>query len=79
MNVDEQRVAIYAPGMGMGAPIAAAHLEELIAFGCRKFIRCDGCGVLAAEIGCGDIRSLPRQSVTKALPIITCRRAGRSQ
>jgi uridine phosphorylase len=39
----------------MGAPIAAAHLEELIAFGCRKFIRCDGCGVLAAEIACGDI------------------------
>ncbi len=40
----EQRVAFFHPGVG-GA-IAANLLEEVIAFGCRKFIVCGGCGVL---------------------------------
>jgi uridine phosphorylase len=39
----------------VGAPLAAAHLEELIARGGRKFIVCGGAGVLDESIGSGDI------------------------
>lgn len=39
-----QRLAFFHPGAG--APLSAALLEEVIAFGCRKFIVCGGCGVL---------------------------------
>src|SRR5258708_40046576 len=35
-----QRLAVVHPGIG--APMAAAILEEAIAFGCRKFIACGG-------------------------------------
>ncbi len=38
------RLAFFHPGVG--APLAAGLLEEAIAFGCRKFIVCGGCGVL---------------------------------
>ena len=31
---------------GIGAPMAAAVFEELIAYGCRKFIACGSCAVL---------------------------------
>ncbi len=40
---------------GVGAPIAAAQIEELTAFGCRKFIACGGCGVLQKEIAVGHL------------------------
>lgn len=38
---------------GVGAPLAAGMLEELIARGCRKFIACGGAGSLTAgaEVG----------------------------
>jgi uridine phosphorylase len=39
------RLAFFHPGVG-GA-IAGNLLEEVIAFGCRRFIVCGGCGVLA--------------------------------
>ncbi|HEX2962952.1 MAG TPA: nucleoside phosphorylase [Ignavibacteriales bacterium] len=39
----------------VGAPFAAAALEEVIALGCRKFIACGGAGVLDSEIHCGKI------------------------
>lgn len=39
-----QRLAFYHPGVG--ASLAASILEEVIAFGCRKFVACGGCGVL---------------------------------
>ena len=39
-----QRLAFFHPGVG--APIAAGLLEDMIALGCRKFIVCGGCGVL---------------------------------
>ena len=35
--------------------IAAATLEEAIGFGCRKFIACGGCGVLAPDIAVGQL------------------------
>jgi uridine phosphorylase len=46
-------LAFFHPGVG--APLAAALLEEVIARGCRKFIACGGAGVLAGEIAVGHI------------------------
>ncbi len=40
---------------GVGAPLSAGFLEELIAFGCRKFIACGGAGVLKSEIVVGHV------------------------
>src|SRR4051794_40688650 len=40
----DQRLAVFHPGVG--APLAAGLLEEVIAVGCRKFVACGGCGVL---------------------------------
>ena len=40
---------------GVGAPLAAAFLEEVIALGCRKFIACGGAGVLDREIAVGHL------------------------
>lgn len=48
-----QRIALFQPGLG--APFAAAFLEEVIAHGCRKFIVCGGCGVLDGEIALGHV------------------------
>lgn len=53
INVDGQRLAILHPGVG--APLAAALLEEIIALGCRKFIACGGCGVLDRDIAVGHL------------------------
>src|SRR5690348_9253832 len=49
--VNGQRLAVFHPGVG--APLAAAMLEEVIALGCRKFIACGGCGVLDSAIAVG--------------------------
>jgi uridine phosphorylase len=49
----DQRLAFFHPGIG--APLAASLLEEVIAFGCRKFIACGGCGVLEKDIAVGNI------------------------
>lgn len=38
---------------GVGAPMAVAFMEELIALGGRKFIACGGVGVLVKEIAVG--------------------------
>lgn len=40
---------------GIGSPQSAAMLEESIAFGCRKFVACGGCGVLDRSIGVGHV------------------------
>ena len=48
-----RRLAFYHPGIG--SAIAAATLEEAIGFGCRKFIACGGCGVLALDIAVGQL------------------------
>ena len=45
------RLAFFHPGVG--APLAAGLLEEAIAFGCRKFVVCGGCGVLDKELTVG--------------------------
>jgi uridine phosphorylase len=48
-----RRLAFYQPGVG--APVAVGLLEEAIAFGCRKFIACGGCGVLEKGIAVGNL------------------------
>ena len=40
---------------GLGAPMAAALMEELIALGCRHFIACGGAGVLHGDIAVGHL------------------------
>ena len=53
IGVDGKRLAVLHPGVG--APMAAALLEEAIALGCRKFIACGGAGVLDKDIVVGHI------------------------
>jgi uridine phosphorylase len=48
-----QRLAFFHPGVG--APLAAGLLEEVIAFGCRKFVVCGGAGVLHKEMAVGHL------------------------
>ena len=53
MNFGDERLTVVHPGVG--APLAAGFLEELIALGCRDFIACGGCGVLDEAIGFGHV------------------------
>lgn len=48
-----RRLAFFHPGVG--AAQAAGLLEEVIAAGCRKFIVCGGCGVLAHDTEVGSL------------------------
>lgn len=48
-----KRLAFYHAAVG--AAQAASLLEEVIAFGCRKFIACGGCGVLEKDIAAGHL------------------------
>jgi len=48
-----ERLALFHPGVG--APMAAGFLEEVIAMGCRKFIACGGCGVLDRRLAVGHL------------------------
>jgi purine-nucleoside phosphorylase len=47
------RLAFFHPGVGAG--LAAGLLEEAIAYGCKKFIVCGGCGVLDKGIAVGHL------------------------
>jgi uridine phosphorylase len=49
----DRRLAFLHPGVG--GPIAAGLLEGAIAYGCRKFIVCGGCGVLNKDIAVGHL------------------------
>ncbi len=51
VEVGARRLAVFHPGVG--APLAAAFLEEMIALGCRKFMACGGAGVLESAIALG--------------------------
>lgn len=48
-----RRLAVFHPGVG--APLAAGLLEEVIALGCRDFIACGGAGVLESDIAVGHV------------------------
>ncbi len=47
---------------GVGAPIAVAFMEEMIARGSNQFIACGGCGVLNSDIAVGHVL-LPQSAV----------------
>jgi uridine phosphorylase len=51
LDVTGKRLAVFHPGVG--APLAAALLEEVIALGCKKFIACGGAGVLDGTLAVG--------------------------
>src|SRR5260370_37691141 len=53
LTLDAKRLAVFHPGVG--APLAAGLLEEVIALGCRKFIACGGAGVLDGSLSLGHI------------------------
>ena len=53
IDIDGRRLALYQPGLT--APFSAAMLEEVIAFGCRKFVACGGAGVLDRDIAVGHV------------------------
>jgi uridine phosphorylase len=48
-----RRLTLAHPGVG--APLAAASLEELIARGCRSFVACGGGGVLVPDVALGHV------------------------
>ncbi len=50
---DQNGRAITVCHPGVGAPLAAGFMEELIAIGVTKFVVCGGCGVLNREIAAG--------------------------
>lgn len=53
ISIDGQRLVVMHAGVG--APVSAAFMDELIALGCRKFIACGGCGVLDEQVGFGQV------------------------
>lgn len=53
METRGRRVAFTHPGIG--SALSVGLLEEAIAFGCRKFIACGGCGVLERDIAVGNL------------------------
>ncbi len=52
IELSGRRVAFYHAGIGS---MAASLLEEVIGFGCRKFIACGGCGVLQKDMDVGHL------------------------
>ena len=48
-----RRLVVMHPGVG--APLAAGFLEELIARGCRTFVACGGAGVLVPDVAVGHV------------------------
>jgi uridine phosphorylase len=53
LSINGQEIAVAHPGVG--APLSAGFLEELIALGARKFIACGGAGVLNSELAVGHV------------------------
>jgi uridine phosphorylase len=39
----------------VGAPLAAGQIDEMTAYGCRKYMACGGCGVLQKDIAVGHL------------------------
>jgi len=52
-SVDKNRYSLLVFHPGVGAPLAAGFLEELISLGLRKFIVCGGSGVLDPALEAG--------------------------
>jgi uridine phosphorylase len=50
---DEHDVAVFHPGVG--APLAAAFLEEAIGLGARRVVACGGAGAVVPELALGHV------------------------
>jgi len=48
-----RRVVVFHPGVG--APLAAGHMEEVIALGCRGFVACGGAGAVIPGLALGHV------------------------
>jgi uridine phosphorylase len=48
-----ERLAFFQPGLG--APLSAGFLEEVIDYGCRTIIVCGGCGALDPDLALGQV------------------------
>jgi hypothetical protein len=59
-----ERVAFFQPGVG--APLAAAFLEEAIDYGCRRLVACGGAGALDADLTWAVRSSCRPRSATRA-------------
>jgi uridine phosphorylase len=53
LSYQGRRLGVMHPGVG--APLAAAFLEEMIARGCRAFVACGGAGVLVPDVALGHV------------------------
>lgn len=53
LEVDGRRLVVFHPGVG--APLAAGLLEEVIALGCRKFVACGGAGAVDGRLETGRV------------------------
>jgi uridine phosphorylase len=53
LEMDGRRLALMHPGVG--APLAAGFMEELIARGVRAVVACGGAGVLVPELALGHV------------------------
>jgi len=53
LEIEGRPLTVAHPGVG--APLAAAFLEELIARGCRTFVACGGAGVLVPDVALGHV------------------------
>ncbi|GCE06167.1 nucleoside phosphorylase [Dictyobacter aurantiacus] len=53
IEFEGRRLTVFHPGMG--APLSAAMLEEVIALGGRKFVACGGAGVLNSSLAVGHL------------------------
>ncbi len=53
IELSSKRLAVFHPGVG--GPLAATVLEEVIALGSRKFIACGGAGVLDGTFAVGHL------------------------
>lgn len=51
IEVSGRRLAVLQPGVG--APLAAAFMEEVIAMGCRRLVACGGAGALVPDLVLG--------------------------
>jgi len=53
LNYNGQKIALMQAAVG--APLAAAQLEELAVTGCKKFLACGMCGALHKELAIGHL------------------------
>ena len=71
LDWEGKRFGLFHPGVG--APLAAAFLEEAIAKGCRSFIACGGAGALVPELTLGHV-VVPTSAIVTRAPATTTSR-----